>query len=285
MVVPPSSSALDCGGKRLDLSCPRLMGILNVTPDSFSDGGRYSTVSAAVAHGIHMVESGADLIDVGGESTRPGADQLDVPSEIGRIVRVIEILSREVSVPISIDTRKPKVMRAAVDAGAGMINDVEALQAPGALSTAVDLGVPVCLMHMKGVPQNMQTAPRYVDVVDEVEIFLRSRAKACIAAGIKSNQILLDPGIGFGKNVQHNIALLGSIPRLARLGFPILIGASRKTMIGTLLGNRPVEDRVAGSLGAAITAALSGARVLRVHDVKQTADALRVAWAITQSEV
>ncbi len=260
------------------------MGILNVTPDSFSDGGLYSRVSSAVSHGIRMVESGADLIDVGGESTRPGAGKLDVSSEIERVVRVIKVLRREVPVPISIDTRKPEVMQAAVDAGAGMINDVEALQAPGALSTAINLDVPVCLMHMKGMPQNMQASPQYDDVVDEVVAFLQSRVKACITAGFKKNQILLDPGIGFGKNLQHNLSLLNSIPRLARLGYPILIGASRKAMIGTLLDNRPVDKREAGSLGAAITAALSGARVLRVHDVKQTADALRVAWAITQSE-
>ncbi|WP_083251527.1 dihydropteroate synthase [Acidihalobacter yilgarnensis] len=262
------------------------MGILNVTPDSFSDGGRHTTMSAAIAYAVNMVEAGADLIDVGGESTRPGATDVDVPSEIARIEKVIRALSREVSVPISIDTRKPDVMRAAVEAGAGLINDIRALLAPGALSLAIELDVPVCLMHMKGEPGSMQaTPPQYANVVEEVESFLLARARECVAAGMNPGRILLDPGIGFGKGLQHNLELLRATARLAGQGYPLLLGMSRKSMIGALLANRPVEGRIDGSVGAAVAAALAGARVLRVHDVRQTVDALNVAWAISQQEV
>lgn len=262
------------------------MGILNVTPDSFSDGGRYTTMSTAIAYAVNMVEAGADLIDVGGESTRPGATDVDVPSEIARIEKVIRALSREISVPISIDTRKPDVMRAAVEAGAGLINDIRALLAPGALSLAIELDVPVCLMHMKGEPGSMQsTPPQYANVVEEVESFLLARARECVAAGMNPERILLDPGIGFGKGLQHNLALLRATARLAGQGYPLLLGVSRKSMIGALLANRPVEGRIDGSVGAAVAAALAGARVLRVHDVRQTVDALNVAWAISQQEV
>lgn len=279
---PPQSVVLDCGGRLLDLSRPRVMGILNVTPDSFSDGGRHASVSAAVEHALGMIEAGADIIDVGGESTRPGAAEVDASSEIQRIEAVIRSLSREINVPISIDTRKPAVMRAAVEAGAGLINDIRALQEPGALSLAVELGVPVCLMHMRGEPRSMQAAPRYGDVVSEVEAFLLARVHACEAAGIDRRRLLLDPGIGFGKSLQHNVDLLRATPRLAGHGLPLLIGVSRKSMIGALLANRPVDGRVDGSVGAAVAVALAGARVLRVHDVRQTVDALEVAWAIGQ---
>lgn len=280
--LTPSSPTLDCAGRQLDLSRPQVMGILNLTPDSFSDGGRYSTLKAAVDRAFCMVEEGANLIDVGGESTRPGADDVNESDEISRVVEVIRVLSREIDVPISIDTRKPTVMRAAVDAGAGLINDIRALQEPGALSLAVELDVPVCLMHMNGEPRNMQVSPEYGDVVSAVESFLLTRASLCLEAGLDASRILLDPGIGFGKLREHNVALMQSITKLSRHGYPILIGISRKTIIGELLNGREIGDRVFGSVGAAVFAALSGARMLRVHDVKQTVDALNVVYAITQ---
>lgn len=282
---PPTTRILDCAGRRLDLSRPRVMGILNLTPDSFYDGGRYSTLKAAVDHAVRMVEEGADLIDIGGESTRPGAQDVEAADEIGRVVKVISALAREIDVPISIDTRKPSVMKAAVDAGAGLINDIRSLQEPGALSLAVEMGVPVCLMHMSGEPKTMQSAPHYDDVVKEVEAFLLARVHACIDAGMGPSHILLDPGIGFGKTLEHNLALMRGIRRFTQSGYPVLIGVSRKTMIGQLLDDRPVEDRIYGSIGAAVAVALSGARVLRVHDVRGTVDALNVAWSIAQSEI
>jgi dihydropteroate synthase len=270
---------LDCAGRPLDLSRPCVMGILNVTPDSFSDGGDFLGLDDALRRGERMAEEGADIIDVGGESTRPGAASVFAGEEIDRIVSVIEALKSRIDLPISVDTSKPEVMRAAVAGGAGMINDVNALRAPGALAEAVDSGVPVCLMHMLGQPRTMQEAPHYSDVVSEVREFLRQRMDACTAVGIGKERLLLDPGFGFGKTLQHNLALLAGLEDLCSLGCPLLVGLSRKSMIGALTG-RPVAKRLSGSLAAAVLAVERGARLVRVHDVIATVDALRVAWAL-----
>jgi dihydropteroate synthase len=252
------------------------MGILNVTPDSFSDGGRHVDLAAALARARAMVAEGADLVDVGGESTRPGAAAVAADEEIRRVVPVIEVLAAELPVAVSVDTSKPEVMRAAVAAGAGMINDVAALRQPGALETAVALGVPICLMHMQGEPRTMQHAPRYDDVVAEVVAFLRGRAAACAAAGIPAERLLVDPGFGFGKTLAHNLALLRGLSAVAALGLPVLVGLSRKSMIGALLGDAPVGERLHGSVAAALVAVERGATIVRVHDVAPTVQALRV---------
>ncbi|RMG35885.1 MAG: dihydropteroate synthase [Gammaproteobacteria bacterium] len=265
----------------LDLSRPRIMGILNVTPDSFSDGGRFDRLDAALRHAEAMCGAGADIIDIGGESTRPGAVPVSEAEELQRVVPVIEALHSRLEVEISIDTSKPGVMRAAVEAGAGLVNDVNALRAPGAAEMVAALGVPVCLMHMQGEPRTMQQSPRYDDVVTEVRDFLLARAESCMAAGIPRDHIWLDPGFGFGKTLAHNLALLRSLPTLCETGFPVLVGISRKSMIGMLTG-REVADRVAGSLAAAVLALEGGARILRVHDVAETRDALRV-WEAVRS--
>lgn len=255
------------------------MGILNVTPDSFSDGGRFLVRDAALAQARRMVEEGADIVDVGGESTRPGAADVAVEQEIARVIPVIEALAAAVDVPVSIDTSKPEVMRAAVAAGAGFINDVRALRTPGALEAAAGLGVPVCLMHMQGEPRRMQANPVYVDVVREVGDFLRERIEASIAAGIPRERILIDPGFGFGKTVTHNLELLRGLPALRELGIPILAGLSRKSMIGALL-NLPVDERVHASVALALIAVQNGASIVRVHDVRATRDALRMWKAV-----
>lgn len=270
---------LDCGGRKLDLSRPAVMGILNVTPDSFSDGGFYFDRDRAVAHAARMVEEGADIIDVGGESTRPGAQPVSAEEEIERVVPVIERLARQLDVPISVDTSKAEVMRAAVAAGAGFINDVRALREPGALETAAALGVPVCLMHMQGEPRTMQDNPRYGDVVAEVRDFLAARCAAAEAAGIPRTRLLVDPGFGFGKTVEHNLELLRGLPALAALGVPVLVGLSRKSMIGKLLG-LPVERRLHASVALALMAVHHGARVVRVHDVAPTVEAIRMWEAV-----
>jgi dihydropteroate synthase len=270
---------LDCGGRFLDLSRPRVMGVLNVTPDSFSDGGDFLTLDKALRRAECMVQEGADVLDIGGESTRPGASSVPVQEEIDRVAPLIEALYARVSLPISIDTSKPEVMHAAVGAGAGMINDVCALRAPGALEVAVVTGVPVCLMHMRGEPGTMQMAPEYRDVVYEVKDFLQRRVDVCVTAGIASARLLVDPGFGFGKTLAHNLGLLSGLEVLCSLGLPILVGLSRKSMIGALTG-RPVSQRLAGSLAAAVIAVERGARLVRVHDVAPTVDALRVAWAL-----
>ena len=270
---------LDCGGRPLALDRPRIMGILNTTPDSFSDGGQHFEPRAAVEHALRMVEEGADLVDVGGESTRPGAEPVSEQQELDRVIPVIEALTRETQVPISIDTSKPGVMRAAVAAGAGFINDVYALRADGALEMAAELGVPVCLMHMQGEPRTMQSEPSYLDVTAEVAGFLQQRAAACIAAGIPASQVVLDPGFGFGKTLEHNRALFHALPELARLGHPLLVGVSRKSMLGAITG-REVDDRVLASATAAALAAARGASILRVHDVAVTVDALKVTAAL-----
>ncbi|HEX4970324.1 MAG TPA: dihydropteroate synthase [Steroidobacteraceae bacterium] len=268
-----------CGSHRLDLSTPLVMGVLNVTPDSFSDGGRYAHVDAAVAHALRMIAEGAALIDIGGESTRPGAQAVDADEEIRRVVPVIEALAARAKVLISVDTSKPAVMIAAVRAGATLINDVRALREPGALEAAAASGAAVCLMHMQGEPRTMQVDPRYGDVVAEVRDFLHARAERCMAAGIARDRLVLDPGIGFGKRLEHNLALLAALPALVALGWPVLVGVSRKSMFDALLG-RAVDERVAGGVAMATAAVLSGASIVRTHDVAPTVDAVKVATAL-----
>lgn len=274
---------LDCAGTVVDLSRPQVMGILNVTPDSFSDGGRFVARDRALAHARAMVEEGAAIIDVGGESTRPGAEAVSVQQELDRVVPVIEALRAELPAAISVDTGKPEVMRAAVAAGAGFINDVRALREPGALAAAAAAGVPVCLMHMQGEPRSMQHRPHYVDVVAEVREFLLERAAACAAAGIPPHRILLDPGFGFGKTAEHNLRLLKHLPVLTDTGYAVLAGLSRKSLIGTVLG-LPVEQRLAPSVALAVLAVWQGARIVRVHDVAATVQAVRMCAAVRAAE-
>lgn len=275
---------LDCAGRVLKLDRPRVLGIVNVTPDSFSDGGEYATTEAAIAHGLRLVEEGADALDIGGESTRPGADEVGVEDELRRVIPVIEALAKQVVVPVSIDTSKPEVMRAAVKAGAGMINDVYALRRDGALEAAAELGVPVVLMHMQGEPRSMQGAPHYDDVVGEVHSFLAQRIFSAEMAGIAKKNIVVDPGFGFGKTLVHNLALLAQLERFTELGVPLLAGLSRKKSIGELTGRDDPHDRVHGSVAAHLIAAQRGARLLRVHDVAATVDAIKVWQAVaTQS--
>ncbi len=271
---------LDCAGRILRLDRPQVMGIVNVTPDSFSDGGAHDTTDAAVAHALRLVEEGADALDIGGESTRPGAAEVEVEEELRRVVPVIERLAAQVAVPISIDTSKPEVMRAAVQAGAGMINDVYGLRREGALDAAAALGVPVVLMHMQGEPRSMQAAPQYDDVVGEVHRFLAERIFAAEMAGIPKQRIVVDPGFGFGKDTAHNLQLLAQFERFAELGVPVLAGLSRKRSIGELTGRDVPADRVAGSVAAHLIAAQRGAAIVRVHDVAATVDALKVWNAV-----
>lgn len=267
---------LDCAGRRLVLDRPRVAGIVNVTPDSFSDGGRFADAGAAVAHGLALAEQGADMLDVGGESTRPGADDVPVEEELRRVIPVIEQLVTRTSLPIAIDSSKPEVMRAAVAAGAGMVNDVYALRHDGALDAVAELGVPVCLMHMQGEPRSMQAAPHYDDVVGEVHRFLTDRLFACELAGIDKRKVMVDPGFGFGKNLEHNLALLRALERFADLGSGVYAGLSRKSMIGELTGRQSPAERAVGSAAAALIAVQRGARLVRVHDVAATMDALAV---------
>lgn len=270
---------LRCGRHTLDLTQPLVMGILNVTPDSFSDGGKFIDPSRALEHARRMIEQGAGMIDVGGESTRPGAADVSEEEEIRRVVPVIEALAAGTSVPISVDTSKAAVMSAAVAAGASLINDVRALQEPGALEAAARTDAAVCLMHMQGQPRTMQHEPRYDDIVGEVTAFLEQRVATCVAAGIDRERLALDPGIGFGKRLEHNLALLAHLPEVGRTGLPVLVGVSRKSMFQSLLG-RPVEQRLAGGLAVATAAVLAGAAILRVHDVAETVDAVKVAQAL-----
>jgi len=255
------------------------MGVINVTPDSFSDGGRHADSVAAVTHALRMIDEGAGLIDVGGESTRPGAPSVSVETEIERVVPVIEALAARTKIPISIDTSKPAVMTAAVHAGASMINDVRALREPGAMQAAARTDAAICLMHMQGEPRTMQADPRYSDVVAEVRDFLRERTEACLASGIAKNRLVVDPGIGLGKRLEHNLAWLAGLPAVTALGWPVLIGVSRKSMLGTLLG-RAVDERVAGGVAMATAAVLAGASIVRTHDVAATVDAVKVAVAL-----
>ncbi len=270
---------LHCGAYTLDLARPRVMGILNVTPDSFSDGGRFLDRAAALRQGRALVAEGADILDIGGESTRPGAAAVSVQEELDRVIPVIEVLANELQVPLSIDTSKPEVMQTAVAAGASLINDVAALRRPGALAAAAGSGVPVCLMHMQGEPGNMQQQPTYRDVVTEVRDFLAGRIAACEAAGIPRDRLLVDPGFGFGKTLAHNLALLRDLRALCSLGVPVLAGLSRKSMIGALLDAAPVGERLYGSLAAAVLAVERGAAIVRVHDVAPTVQALRIVAA------
>jgi dihydropteroate synthase len=258
------------------------MGILNVTPDSFSDGGRFLSPDAALAHARHMSEEGADLIDVGGESTRPGSEGVSEQEELDRVIPVIQAICAELSVRVSIDTRKPRVMREAVAVGATMINDVSALRTEGALETAYALDVPVCLMHMLGEPRTMQTAPAYTDVVGEVREFLLERARLCESHGIGRHNILIDPGFGFGKTLAHNLRLLARLEALVDTGLPVLVGISRKSSLGKLL-EHDGDGRLTGSVAAAVIAALKGAAVVRVHDVGPTRDALRLVHALQEA--
>ena len=275
-----TTPSLDCRGRVLLLDRPRIMGIVNVTPDSFSDGGRFDSVEAAVSHALTLVGEGADILDVGGESTRPGAGDVSVQEELDRVVPVIEALASRCEVPISVDTSKPEVMRASVAAGAGMINDVYALRREGAMDAAAALAVPVCLMHMQGEPRSMQADPQYDDVVGEVHRFLAERIFACEMAGIDKRRIVLDPGFGFGKTLDHNLLLLRQLSRFSDLGLPLLAGLSRKSLIGKLIGRESPADRVTGSVAAALIAAQNGATILRVHDVAATRDALAVLDAV-----
>ena len=261
---------------------PVIMGILNVTPDSFSDGGEFDHIDAAVMRALEMQAQGASMIDIGGESTRPGAQPVNVTQEIERVVPVIEAIRQQSAIPISIDTSKPEVMRAAVQAGANLVNDVNALRAEGAVEACAELGVPVCLMHMQGEPRTMQEKPEYVDVVADVRDFLLERAQVCVQAGIAQNQILLDPGFGFGKTLAHNLQLLARLDAFCKLDFPILVGVSRKSMFDAIL-NRPVDERMIGSVAAAVVAYGKGARWYRVHDVAETSDSLKVCVAIDQA--
>ncbi|RMU62682.1 Dihydropteroate synthase [Pseudomonas syringae pv. syringae] len=274
---------LPCGNRVLDLAHTHVMGILNATPDSFSDGGRYSQLDAALRHAEAMVQAGATLIDVGGESTRPGARPVSASEEVERVAPLVEVIARELDVIISVDTSTPEVMLATVGLGAGLINDVRALQRPGALEAAASTGLPVCLMHMLGEPGTMQNDPHYDDLVGEVCAFLAERMKQCVAAGIGQQQIILDPGFGFAKTLEHNLSLFKHMEALHALGRPLLVGVSRKSMIGAVLG-RPVDQRLSGGLALAVLAMAKGARILRVHDVAETADVVRMIAAVEAAE-
>ena len=273
---------LACGKYRLSLERPLVMGIVNVTPDSFSDGGRHFDTARAVAHGRQLLQEGADILDIGGESSRPGAQAVSAEEELRRVLPVIEALAAD-GIPISVDTVKPEVMRRAVAAGAAIINDIAALRAPGALAAAAESGAAVCLMHMQGGPGTMQADPRYGDVVAEVHDFLAQRVAAAQAAGIPTERIIVDPGFGFGKRLAHNLALLRQLDRFCDLGACVLAGLSRKSMLGEITG-RKVSLRDTASVAAALLAARNGARILRVHDVAATKDALAVWTAVDNQE-
>jgi dihydropteroate synthase len=267
-----------CGAFKLDLSRPKVMGIVNVTPDSFSDGGRYVSFSNAIDHARQLIEDGADMLDIGGESTRPGAAEVGEQEELERVLPVIEGL-RGIAVPISIDTWKPAVMRAAITVGATMVNDVNALQAEGAIQAVAASNAAVCLMHKQGTPQSMQQQPNYDDVVLEVADFMRQRIAAVVAAGIGRDRIVIDPGFGFGKTLAHNLVLLRELESFTRLGLPVLAGLSRKSMLGAITG-REVGERLAASVAAAMLAVQRGAAIVRVHDVRETVDALKILNAV-----
>lgn len=275
---------MQCGARSLDLTQPQVMGILNITPDSFSDGGQLwqsgtLATDALLTRAQDMVSAGASILDIGGESTRPGAQSPSEEEELDRVIPAIESITQRLDVCVSIDTSSPAVMQAAVTAGAHMINDVRALERPGALALVAELSVPVCLMHRQGDPQTMQLAPTYDDVVAEVSAYLLQRAEAARLAGIDPERIVLDPGFGFGKTLSHNLALLKRLPELASLPYPLMVGLSRKSMIGEMTG-RPTQERLAGSVVLAVLAAQRGAIILRVHDVAETVDALKIIDAM-----
>jgi dihydropteroate synthase len=270
-----------CGNFQLDLSQPKVMGIVNVTPDSFSDGGKFSKTNLAIAHAVKLAEEGASILDIGGESTRPNATPVSLQEELDRVIPVIEVLVNHINIPISIDTYKPAVMQAAIDAGVSMVNDVRALQEIGAMEVVAKSNVGICLMHMQGTPQTMQLNPQYDDVIEEVKSFLNARLQATNGGNVVAghSRILLDPGFGFGKTREHNIALLQNLESFADLGQPLLVGLSRKSVLGQMTGN-DVDTRLYASIAASVIAAMKGAKILRVHDVKPTVEALKVVAAI-----
>jgi len=278
MSVKPASSRSDL----LQLEWPVVMGVLNVTPDSFSDGGLYANLDNALARARHMAEAGAALIDIGGESTRPGATPVSEQEELDRVCPVVEVLAAELSVPLSVDTSSPAVMRESARLGASLINDVRALRREGALAAAAETGLPVCLMHMQGEPGSMQSDPRYNEVVAEVAAFLGERLQSAAAAGIPRHKIWLDPGFGFGKTLAHNLALLDQLDQVVALGQPVLVGVSRKSMLGRITG-REVDGRMPASVAAATIAMMKGAAVIRAHDVNETLDAARIVRALRQT--
>jgi dihydropteroate synthase len=269
----------NCGKFQLDLTTPRVMGIVNVTPDSFSDGGKFTATNLAIEHALKLVEEGATILDIGGESTRPNAVPVSLQEELDRVIPVIEALAKQINIPISIDTYKPQVMQAAIAAGASMVNDVRALQEEGALEIVAKSNMGICLMHMQGTPQSMQDNPLYQNVTNEVKNFLKKRLEANIHAGIARERILLDPGFGFGKTREHNITLIQQLESFAELGQPLLVGLSRKSVLGQVTGN-DVDARLYASIAAAVISAMKGARILRVHDVRATVEALKVVTAI-----
>ncbi len=268
----------NCGRFQLDLSKPCVMGIVNVTPDSFSDGGKFNTTEKAIEHALQLVEEGAEILDIGGESTRPGATPVPLDEELKRVIPVIEGL-RDVGVPLSIDTYKPQVMQAAITAGADIVNDVCALREPQALEIVAASKAGVCLMHMQGRPQTMQADPQYDDVVSEVRNFLKARLDAAEQAGIDRSRIVLDPGFGFGKRTAHNLTLLNHLNDIQALGLPLLIGLSRKSVLGQVVGSS-VDERIHASIAASVVSVMKGANIVRVHDVKPTIDALKIVQAV-----
>lgn len=274
-----TNTTIQCASRELKLDSPVVMGILNVTPDSFSDGGLFNHVETALRQAEKMHADGALIIDIGGESTRPGAKSVSESKELDRVIPIIEKIHQELDVITSIDTSKAVIMKEAANAGVGMINDVMALRADGALEAAQQTGLPVCLMHMKGEPRTMQSEPQYADVVCEVKDFLTQRIEQCLAQGIKKEQIIIDPGFGFGKTLAHNVTLFKQLGAFKELGFPVLVGASRKSMIGQITG-KSIEERLAGSLALATLAAINGAAIIRVHDVAETVDAIKIANAL-----
>ncbi|WP_312601451.1 dihydropteroate synthase [Pseudomonas luteola] len=282
-MIPVSiQTRLLCGSRVLDLSHPHVMGILNVTPDSFSDGGRFNTLDSALFHARALVSAGATLVDIGGESTRPGAPAVSEDEELSRVVPVVEAISKELDVIISVDTSSPQVMLESAKVGAGLINDVRALKRPGALEAAAATGLPVCLMHMQGEPGTMQQNPHYEDVVTDVIAFLSERVAACENEGIRRDHLILDPGFGFAKTLEHNLVLFKRMPELFELALPLLVGVSRKSMIGAVL-TKPVEERLYGSLALAALAVAKGASIIRVHDVEQTVDVINMIAAVEQA--
>lgn len=271
-----------CGQFNLDLTRPHVMGIVNVTPDSFSDGGKFADTQRAIAHALSLVEQGADILDIGGESTRPGAAPVSLDEELSRVIPVIAGLAKQINVPISIDTYKPEVMKAAIDAGASIVNDVYALRMGNAVEVVGKSTAGVCLMHMQGTPQTMQQEPQYDDVVSDVSAFLEARMRLAEAAGIDKSRILLDPGFGFGKRTAHNLTLVNALPAIAALGQPLLVGLSRKSILGQLVGAQ-VDERLHASIAASVIAVMKGASIVRVHDVKPTVDALKVVHSVLQA--
>ncbi|WP_109399657.1 dihydropteroate synthase [Proteus sp. TJ1640] len=265
-------------GTELNLSAPQVMGILNVTPDSFSDGGTHNSLNDAVDHAAKLIAEGATIIDIGGESTRPGASDVSIDEELQRVVPVVEAIRQRFDIWISVDTSKAQVITESANVGASIINDIRSLQEPGALEAAAKTGLPVCIMHMQGNPKTMQQSPHYENVMMDIDRFLQENIQRCVDAGIEKNQIILDPGFGFGKNLAHNYQLLAHLSELHHFGLPILAGMSRKSMVGQLL-NVPPQERVAGSVACAVIAAMQGAQIIRVHDVKETVDAMKVVQA------